>query len=67
MNSKARTPQQSAIVPTGAPSWVTPALIAHTLRVWQPYYREPLNPADALAMILSVCELNRVIGEGHST
>lgn len=59
-------PVSSAPVPTlsGAPSWVTPELIAQTLRVWQRYYVEPLKPEDALAMILGVTELNRVISEG---
>lgn len=54
----------STPVPQGAPAWVTPELIAHTLRVWQRYYAEPLKPEDALAMILGVTELNRVISEG---
>lgn len=52
------------VIPSGAPSWVTADLIAHTLRVWQRYYVEPLKPEDALAMILGVSKLNRVISEG---
>ena len=56
-------------VPPGAPSWVTPELIAHTLRVWQPYYREQLIPEDALDMILSVGRIVEVVqrGGGHET
>ncbi|AMV17402.1 hypothetical protein [Planctomyces sp. SH-PL14] len=54
----------STSVPQAAPAWVTPELITHTLRVWQRYYVEPLKPEDALAMILGVSKLNRVISEG---
>jgi hypothetical protein len=43
-----------ATLPPGAPSWVTPELVARTLEVWQPYYSDPLTPEDALAMILGV-------------
>jgi predicted hotdog family 3-hydroxylacyl-ACP dehydratase len=50
--------------PAGAPVWVTAELIAQTIRVWQPYYRLPLNPEDALAMILDVCRLVRVVAQG---
>jgi hypothetical protein len=41
-------------VPPGAPAWVTPELIQHTLRVWQPFYEHPLTTQDALGMILSI-------------
>ncbi|AMV19264.1 hypothetical protein [Planctomyces sp. SH-PL14] len=58
------SPSAAVPMPAGAPSWVTADLIAHTLRVWQRYYAEPLKPEDALAMILGVTELNRVISEG---
>jgi hypothetical protein len=40
-----------------APSWITPELIERTLRVWQPYYAAPLQPEDAVTMILSVGQL----------
>jgi hypothetical protein len=46
--------QQSSttdVVPSGAPSWVTPELIAHTLRVWQRFSDQPLTPDDALEII----------------
>jgi hypothetical protein len=65
MNSSAVSNHpQSADVPTGAPAWVTAELIDQTIRVWQPYYREELKPEDALAMILGVAQLNKVLGEG---
>jgi len=67
MNSKqSHPPTSSHAIPAGTPTWVTPELIARTIRVWQPYYREPLKPEDALAMILGVTELNKVISEGQS-
>lgn len=40
-----------------APSWVTPELIEHTIRIWQPFYAAPLDHDDAVAMILSVGRL----------
>lgn len=40
-----------AVVPSGAPSWVTPELIAHTLHVWQRFADHPLTPDDALEII----------------
>lgn len=45
--------------PTGdpVPEWVTPQLLAQTLRVWQPYYDEPLTEADALAIVCNVAGL----------
>ena len=56
-------------VPAGAPSWVTPELLEHTIRVWQPYYQTQLIPADALEIILSVGQLVDVLssGDGHET
>ncbi len=46
-----------AAVLAGAPSWITAALIAQTLRVWQPYYAQRLTAADALGMLLDVGRL----------
>jgi len=43
-------------VPAGSPRWVTPELLADTLRVWQPYYGD-LTPDDALAIIMNVGNL----------
>lgn len=63
MNS-VRNQASPAIVPPGAPAWVTPELIAETIRVWQPYYAAPLRPADALDMILAVGRLVPVIFKG---
>lgn len=52
------------VVPGGAPTWVTAELIAHTLRVWQPYYAERLTPEDALAMIQAAGSLIEVLSTG---
>jgi hypothetical protein len=45
------------VAPPGAPAWVTPALIAQTIKTWQPYYETRLTSDDALAMILNVGQL----------
>ena len=47
-------------VPAGAPRWVTPELLADTLRVWQPYYGE-LTSHDALTIIMNVGNLFDVL------
>ncbi len=41
----------TVVVPSGAPSWVTPELIAHTIRVWQRFSEQPMTPDDALEII----------------
>ena len=43
--------QQVAIVPEGAPKWVTPELIRETIRVWQVYFQDRLTVDDALHML----------------
>ena len=47
-------------VPAGAPRWVTPELLADTLRVWQPYYGN-LTSQDALTIIMNVGNLFDVL------
>ncbi len=47
-------------VPAGAPRWVTPELLADTLRVWQPYYGN-LTPQEGLSIILNVSNLFDVL------
>lgn len=47
--------------PPGAPSWMTPELIAHTIRVWQPYYSDSLTPDDAVTILRNVSELFGVL------
>ena len=43
-------------IPAGAPPWVTPELMADTIRVWRPYYGN-LTSEDALTIILNVGNL----------
>ena len=57
----------SVKVPPGAPAWVTPELIEHTLRVWQPYYDDHLIPEDALAMILNIGRIFEVLSQGKES
>ena len=53
-------PVPAIAVPAGAPRWVTPELLADTLRVWQPYYGN-LTPQDALNIIVNVGNLFDVL------
>lgn len=46
--------RNGALVPDGAPDWVTAELIADTLETWQPYYQITLTTEEALEIILSV-------------
>ncbi len=46
-------------IPAGAPDWVTPELLTHTLRVWQPYYVETLTELDAMDILLNAAHLVR--------
>jgi hypothetical protein len=51
-------------VPSGAPSWVTLELIEDTIRVWQPYYEQPLTVEDALSILMNFGQLTDVLSEG---
>lgn len=53
------------VVPPGAPRWVTPELLEHTLRIWQPRYKSRLTPEDALGIIMNVSQLNSVLTGGQ--
>ena len=57
----AAPPVPAIAVPAGAPRWVTPELLADTLRVWQPYYYGNLTPQDALSIIKDVANLFDVL------
>ena len=41
----------------GIPSWITPELIADTIRTWQRYYTEPLTASDAVGILVGVGNL----------
>ena len=43
------------------PDWITPELIDETIRVWQPYYREPLTRQDAIEMLSDISRLVAVL------
>lgn len=49
------------MVPAGTPEWITRELIAETIRVWQPYYKEVLTPEEAVTMIQSVGRLYQAL------
>lgn len=44
-------------VPPGYAEWITSALIAHTLRVWQRFYPDPLTAEDAAEILATAGRL----------
>lgn len=61
--ARATEPPRPATPPAG-PAWITPELIAETIRVWQPYCANELTRADALEIVLNVGRLFGVLSEG---
>lgn len=58
----ARRTQQAVIntarsVPPGTPAWITGDLIEATIRVWQPFYNEPITTEVAVEMLIHVGQL----------
>ena len=55
--------------PDPTPPRITPELIEHTLRVWQPYYRRELSREDAVEIIRNATGILRVLSDwsGKST
>ena len=49
-------------LPPGASRWISPELVALTIRTWQPYYQETLTPEVAIAIIMNVGRLVEVLG-----
>lgn len=39
------------------PQWITPELVAETLKVWQPRYAQALTEHDAIEILLNVAAL----------
>jgi hypothetical protein len=54
-------------LPTGTPEWVTPALVHDTIRVWQPFYKNPLTLEDAVIILSSVGRLFRILSRDDSS
>lgn len=61
-----QSPDKIETAPPGCPAWITPALIAETIRVWQPYYAEPLTTEDAIAMLQAVGRLLETLSPSSS-
>ena len=51
----------ASVLPAGTPDWITPQLVAETIRVWQPYYCEVITPEDAVTMIRNVGRLYQAL------
>ncbi len=53
-----------SVSPYGLPLWITPELISENIRVWQPYYAQPLTVQDAVGILVGVGNLFAVLAEG---
>lgn len=53
--------QHPEAAPGRLPAWITPELIAETLRVWQPYYREELTTDGAVEILEAASGLLSVL------
>jgi hypothetical protein len=60
-HSKAEVHRWFAVVPPGAPKWITPDDIEETMRVWQPNYRQLLTADDALEILINTHNLIGVL------
>jgi hypothetical protein len=63
-------PQYPAIVPEGAPVWITADMIRRTIAVFQFFYPELLTPEEAMEMILRVSllfDLRTPLAAGEGT
>lgn len=49
-----------------APGWITPALIAETRAVWQPYYKQELTNEQAVALLIPVGVLYEILFSGEA-
>lgn len=49
------------VVPPGTPEWITPNLVALTLKVWQKRYPQPLSIQDAVTILLNAGQLFGVL------
>ena len=52
-----RHPDAAVRVPPGTPPWITADMIADTLEVWRPYYKNDLTEDDAVQIIITVSNL----------
>jgi hypothetical protein len=62
-SSQTPSPGRTQRVPDGAPEWVTPDLIARTIDLFQPKYKEPLTPEASLEIILNTVHLFDLLHE----
>jgi hypothetical protein len=51
----------SMILPAGSPAWITADLVDYTIRVWQPFYKQPVTVDEAIAIIEGAGRLLRIL------
>ncbi len=49
-------------LPAETPTWITPDLVQHTIRLWSRYEPRPVTSEDAVEMILHIGELFEALG-----
>lgn len=62
----ANSEPQRVAISLGAPAWISAELIEETMRVWQPYYADPLTVEDAIGIMQAVGQLVQAISSESS-
>lgn len=62
ISSSASLAGSGAELPPATPAWITPELVALTLRTWQPYYGRTLSAEECIEIIRGVAELTQALG-----
>ena len=63
MSTKEEDKVIAQLPPADTPPWITADLIAHTIKTWQPFYRQPLTREDAVEILVTVGNLVDALGE----
>jgi hypothetical protein len=61
--SRARSVVGAEALPPGTPDWITMELVRETVRVWQPFYSEPISLDEAVTILGRVGRLFSLLSE----
>lgn len=58
--------QPQSAARSAIPAWITPELLDHTRRVWEPRYGRALTTSDLVEIVLSFSTLFRTLTRGDT-